>query len=71
MFHPIRSLTLAVLTAAGFSLGCAHREHRSVYIHERGPEARPADPQPTEQERVVEEGEWHMTSPGTMVVEPD
>jgi hypothetical protein len=47
--------------------GCTQHEHHAVSTYEQQPAPEPA---PEPEERVVEEGEYRMVSPGEMVVEP-
>jgi len=71
MRNPIRSLMLAAACGA-FAVtlaACATSSHKSVRTYDYNDEGKPA-PKAEETERQVDEGEYHMVSPGEMVVEP-
>ena len=57
--------------ALGFAVGCETSSHKSVRTYDYSDEPRGArTSQPTETERVDDAGNWQMTKPGEMVVDP-
>lgn len=67
------SLALLICTAAVAigATGCKkENEHHSVYMHERGPAGATESRNETSSGEVPDDGEYHMTSPGEMVVDP-
>lgn len=72
--NAIRRLSLAAaLSAALLLAGCARESHRSVRMYESTDAGPREEAQPVVEEgeeEVIDESEWHMTSPGTPVVEP-
>ena len=48
---------------------CATSSHKSVHTYDYNDEGKPAA-QAAETERQVDEGEYHMVSPGEMAVDP-
>lgn len=60
-----RSLSLGLCLAAIALAGCAVHTHKTVSTYDYDDSGRP---QPVEREHV--DSEYHMVTPGTMVVEP-
>ena len=53
------------------ALGCETSSHKSVRTYEYSDQPRgQRTSQPTETERVEDSGDWQMTAPGEMVVDP-
>jgi len=70
-----RSIIVPVGLLAGllgaFSTGCQQSSHKSVrtYDYNNAPSEGRRTAQPVEREE--DDGQWQMTTPGEMVVEPD
>lgn len=71
-----RSTTLTgawslAIGATALVLGCETSSHKSVRTYEYNEQPRgERTAQPTETERVEDAGDWQMTKPGEMVVDP-
>jgi hypothetical protein len=52
------------------TLGCATSSHKSVHTYEYKDQGHPAEKPEAQAETEEAEGEYHMVSPGQMVVEP-
>ncbi|MBI1825301.1 MAG: hypothetical protein HY287_04915 [Planctomycetes bacterium] len=65
-------ISLGCVAALCGIFGCATHDHKSTstyeYNDERAGDHR--DPPPTAAERQKADSEWHMASPGQMVVDP-
>ena len=52
------------------TLGCATSSHKSVHTYDYNDQGRPVEKPAAQAEAEEAEGEYHMVSPGQMVVEP-